>query len=136
MRKIDFLLKDTRNTSSYHFRSILPKDLRIIFNGRPSFTISLRTGNYKDALAKSIILYNITQPLFSKIRILNKRCWNTSTTWKTNSGKRDGLREIYNQRFINPHSSEVTNQILSWDLSLNENQNFGQKEQNLFQFII
>jgi len=42
--KLIFLLKDTRNTSSYHFRSIIPKDLRIIFNGRPSFTISLRTG--------------------------------------------------------------------------------------------
>ena len=71
MRKIDFLLKDTRNTSSYHFRSIIPKDLRIIFNGRPSFTISLRTGIYKDARAKSIILYNITQSIFSKIRMGN-----------------------------------------------------------------
>ena len=40
--------------------------------------------------------------------------------WKTNSGKRDGLREIYHQKFTNPHSSEVTNQMHSWVLSLNE----------------
>ena len=39
---------------------------------------------------------------------------------KTNSGKRDGLREIYHQKFTNPHSSEVTNQMHSWVLSLNE----------------
>ena len=32
---------------------------------------------------------------------------------KTNSGKRDGLREIYHQKFINPLSSEVTNQMHS-----------------------
>ena len=35
-----------------------------------------------------------------------------------NSGKRDGLREIYHQKFINPHSSGVMNQMHSWDLSL------------------
>ena len=34
--------------------------------------------------------------------------------------ERDGLREIYHQKFINPHSSEVTNQMHSWVLSLNE----------------
>ena len=34
--------------------------------------------------------------------------------------ERDGLREIYHQKFINPLSSEVTNQMHSWVLSLNE----------------
>ena len=48
---------------------------------------------------------------------LNRKCWNTFMTWKTNSGKRDGLREIYHQKFINPHSSGVTNQMHSWVLS-------------------
>ena len=39
---------------------------------------------------------------------------------KTNLEKRDGLREIYHQKFINPHSSGVTNQMHSWDLSLSK----------------
>ena len=39
---------------------------------------------------------------------------------KTNSGKKDGLREIYHQKFINPHFSAVTNQMHSWVLSLSE----------------
>ena len=39
---------------------------------------------------------------------------------KTNSEKRDGLREIYHQKFINPHSSGVMNQMQNWDLSLSE----------------
>ena len=48
---------------------------------------------------------------------------------KTNSGKRDGLREIYHQKFTNPHSSGVTNQMHSWDLSLNERENINMKDQ-------
>ena len=37
-----------------------------------------------------------------------------------NSERKDGIREIYHQRFTNPHSSGVTNQMQNWDLSLNE----------------
>ena len=37
---------------------------------------------------------------------------------KTNSEKRDGLREIYHQKFTNPHSSGVKNQMHSRVLSL------------------
>ena len=39
---------------------------------------------------------------------------------RMDSEKRNGLREIYHQRFTNPHSSGVTNQMHSWDLSLSK----------------
>ena len=69
MLKHDFLIKDERYTSSYHFRSIIPKDLRYLFNGRHSFTISLRTGIYKDAKSISFNLHFITQSIFDQIRM-------------------------------------------------------------------
>ena len=65
----DFLIKDERYTSSCHFRSIIPKDLRYLFNGRHSFTISLRTGIYKDAKSISFNLHFITQSIFDQIRM-------------------------------------------------------------------
>ena len=34
------------------------------------------------------------------------------------SKDKDGIREIYHQKFINPHSSGVTNQMHGWGLSL------------------
>ena len=67
--KHDFLIKDARFTTSYHFRSIIPKDLIDYFNGRTSFTISLRTGIYKDARSISFLLYYITQSIFEQIRM-------------------------------------------------------------------
>ena len=48
---------------------------------------------------------------------------------KTNLEKRDGLRKIYHHKFINPHSSEVTNQMHSWGSSLSERENINMKDQ-------
>ena len=39
---------------------------------------------------------------------------------KKDSGRKDGLREIYQQNFITLHSSGVTNQMHSWGLSLSD----------------
>ena len=69
MLKQDFLIKDERFTTSYHFRSIIPKDLKNHFNGRPSFTISLRTGIYRDARSISFNLYFVAQSIFAQIRM-------------------------------------------------------------------
>ena len=69
MLKQDFLVRDSKNTTSYHFRSIIPKDLREHFNNRPTFTISLRTGIYRDARSISIHLYFIAQSIFDQIRM-------------------------------------------------------------------
>ena len=65
----DFIIRNSRHTSSYHFRSIIPKDLRDYFEGRSSFTISLRTGIYRDAKSISQNLYFITQSLYYQIRM-------------------------------------------------------------------
>ena len=65
----NFLRKDTKNTSSYHFVSIIPKELRNQFGNRTRFTISLRTGIYRDARSISHKLYAICQIIYQKIRM-------------------------------------------------------------------
>ena len=65
----NFLRKDSQRTTCFHFRSIIPKDLKNYFNGRTSFTISLRTGIYKDARSISFNLYFIAQSIFNQIRM-------------------------------------------------------------------
>ena len=69
----NFLRKDTKNTSSYHFVSIIPKELRNQFGNRTRFTISLRTGIYRDALSISHKLYAICQIIYQKIRMESER---------------------------------------------------------------
>ena len=37
---------------------------------------------------------------------------------KTNSERKDGIREMHHQKFINPHSLGVTNHMQNWGSSL------------------
>ena len=65
----NFLRRDSQRTTCFHFSSIIPKDLHEYFNGKTSFTISLRTGIYRDARSISQNLYFITQSIFHQIRM-------------------------------------------------------------------
>ena len=67
MKKYTFLRKH-RYSSSFHFRAVIPLDLRYHFSDKRDFTISLRTGIYKDALRLSLGLYTFSHYLFSKVR--------------------------------------------------------------------
>ena len=67
MKKHTFLRRH-RYSTSFHFRAVIPLDLRGNFHDKRDFTISLRTGIYKDALRLSFRLYTFSQFLFSKIR--------------------------------------------------------------------
>ena len=69
MLSTNFLRKDRNNASSYHFVSIILKDLHIHFGNRKSFTLSLRTGIYRDARSISHKLYAICQIIYKKIRM-------------------------------------------------------------------
>ena len=69
MLSTNFLRKDRNNASSYHFVSIILKDLHIHFGNRKSFTLSLRTGIYRDARSISHKLYAICQIIYQKIRM-------------------------------------------------------------------
>ena len=81
--KHDFLIKDARFTTSYHFRSIIPKDLIDYFNGRTSFTISLRTGIYRDARSISFLLYYILAKIVVSYRKMMDRKTHQPLSFRT-----------------------------------------------------
>ncbi len=68
MSKQDFLVRNTVKSSSYQFRSIIPKDLRNYFKEKHSFRVSVRTGIYRDARSKSLQLYALTHLIYDQIR--------------------------------------------------------------------
>ena len=68
MQKSNFLRKH-RNSSCYHFRVWIPLDLQKHFKDKKEFTISLRTGVYRDASRTATRLYTLSQIIFDKIRM-------------------------------------------------------------------
>lgn len=68
MQKNTFLRKH-RNSSCYHFRVRIPVDLQKHFKDKKEFTISLRTGVYRDASRTATRLYTLSQIIFDKIRM-------------------------------------------------------------------
>ncbi len=68
MQKPNFLRKH-RNSSCYHFRVCIPLDLQEHFKDKKDFTISLRTGVYRDASRTATKLYTLSQIIFDKIRM-------------------------------------------------------------------
>ena len=68
MQKNTFMRKH-RNSSCYHFRVRIPLDLQKHFKDKKDFTISLRTGVYRDASRTATKLYTLSQIIFDKIRM-------------------------------------------------------------------
>ena len=68
MQKNTFMRKH-RNSSYYHFRVRIPLDLQKHFKDKKDFTISLRTGVYRDASRTATRLYTLSQMIFDKIRM-------------------------------------------------------------------
>ena len=60
MQKNTFMRKH-RNSSCYHFRVRIPLDLQKHFKDKKDFTISLRTGVYRDASRTTTRLYTLSQ---------------------------------------------------------------------------
>ena len=56
------------SSSSYLYRTIIPKDLVDTFGGRTRFHISLKNVSNKERLLVSIYLKNLTKELFQDIR--------------------------------------------------------------------
>ena len=52
----------------YHFRSFIPKDLILKFNGRKEFQISLKNVTNEKKLMISIYLKTLTEQMFHDIR--------------------------------------------------------------------
>ena len=52
----------------YHFRSFIPKDLILKFNGRKEFQISLKNVTTEKKLMISIYLKTLTEQMFHDIR--------------------------------------------------------------------
>ena len=52
----------------YHFRSFIPKDLILKFNGRKEFQISLKNVTNEKKLMISIYLKTLTEQMFHEIR--------------------------------------------------------------------
>ena len=68
IQKNTFMRKH-RNSSCYHFRVRIPLDLQKHFKDKKDFTISLRTGVYRDASRTATRLYTLSQIIFDKIRM-------------------------------------------------------------------
>ena len=62
-------MKKHQNSSCYHFRVRIPLDLQKHFKDKKDFTISLRTGVYRDASRTATRLYTLSQIIFDKIRM-------------------------------------------------------------------
>ena len=62
-------MRKHRNSSCYHFRVRIPLDLQKHFKDKKEFTISLRTGVYRDASRTATRLYTLSQIIFDKIRM-------------------------------------------------------------------
>ena len=62
-------MRKHRNSSCYHFRVRIPLDLQKHFKDKKDFTISLRTGVYRDASRTATRLYTLSQIIFDKIRM-------------------------------------------------------------------
>ena len=60
MQKNTFMRKH-RNSSCYHFRVRIPLDLQKHFKDKKNFTISLRTGVYRDASRTATRLYTLSK---------------------------------------------------------------------------
>ena len=54
-------MRKHRKSSCYHFRVRIPLDLQKHFNDKKDFTISLRTGVYRDASRIATRLYTLSQ---------------------------------------------------------------------------
>ena len=57
------------SSSSYLYRTIIPKDLIETFGGRTRFHISLKNVSNKERLLVSIYLKSLTKELFHEIRV-------------------------------------------------------------------
>ena len=60
MQKNTFMRKH-RNSSCYHFRVRIPLDLQKHFKDKKEFTISLKTGVYRDASRTATRLYTLSK---------------------------------------------------------------------------
>ena len=61
------LLLRRENSSSYHFRSYIPKDLKTHF-GQSEFQISLKSSSFRTARGLALRLYAVTQGLYEQLR--------------------------------------------------------------------
>ena len=62
-------LSHRNSSSSYLYRTIIPKDLIETFGGRTRFHISLKNVSNKERLLVSIYLKSLTKELFHEIRV-------------------------------------------------------------------